>query len=241
MKPLCLDLSEKPVMLMSDILQRIQDAYRRNPAEALQLIPELCDSIETGEISDGYHTFNELYHHRAILFSAICNTYSELAWKSKKHSDGTMFEGDFIVGIQTPKGTASYHYAIYPYWDMFHVKEIPNAPEWDGYTPAESIDRIYSLSIQTMEYEESENFIQTKFGYCFYNLDLNPVIYNLYVYPQYRKCGHSRTLLELVIKEIRKSGYKGKIFIEAKPKEDSIELSDLTKYYKSMGLEIYES
>lgn len=26
-----------------------------------------------GEVSDGYHTFNELYHHRAILFSVICN------------------------------------------------------------------------------------------------------------------------------------------------------------------------
>ena len=30
-----------------------------------------------GELSDGYHTFNELYHHRAILFSVICNTYPE--------------------------------------------------------------------------------------------------------------------------------------------------------------------
>lgn len=25
----------------------------------------------TGETSDGYHTFNELYHHRAVLFSVI--------------------------------------------------------------------------------------------------------------------------------------------------------------------------
>ena len=30
---------------MNNILQRIQDAYRRNPAEALQLMPQLCDAI----------------------------------------------------------------------------------------------------------------------------------------------------------------------------------------------------
>ena len=32
-----------------------------------------------GEISDGYHTFNELYHHRAVLFSVICNSHPKLA------------------------------------------------------------------------------------------------------------------------------------------------------------------
>ena len=36
-----------------------------------------------GDVSDGYHTFNELYHHRAVLFSVICNVFSEKAWKSR--------------------------------------------------------------------------------------------------------------------------------------------------------------
>ena len=39
----------------------------------------------TGETSDGYHTFNELYHHRAVLFSVIVANYPDKAWKSKKH------------------------------------------------------------------------------------------------------------------------------------------------------------
>jgi GNAT superfamily N-acetyltransferase len=89
-------------------------------------------------------------------------------------------------------------------------------------------------------YGENENFIQTKYGYCFYSLGNLTFIYNLYVHPQYRRCGHSRGLLRLVINEIRKSGYKGAIFIQAEPREDSIVLSDLMKYYKSMGLVIYE-
>jgi ribosomal protein S18 acetylase RimI-like enzyme len=87
---------------------------------------------------------------------------------------------------------------------------------------------------------ENENFIQNKFGYCFYSLSDMPFIYNLYVNPQYRRQGHSKELLRLVVNGIRRNGYSGEIFIEARPKESSIELADLIKYYKSMGLTIYE-
>lgn len=99
-----------------------------------------------GEVSDGYHTFNELYHHRAILFSVICNANKEKAWKSKSHEDGTMFANMFIVGIETPKGQATYHYDVNPYWNLFDVKHLDFAPSFDGHTPAESIERIKSLS-----------------------------------------------------------------------------------------------
>lgn len=105
------------------------------------------ESFVTGETSDGYHTFNELYHHRAVLFSVICNTYSHLAWKSKRHHDpdSPMYDGMFIVGIETPSGQATYHYDIEPYWDMFRVNELPCAPEWDGHTPDEAIRRIGTI------------------------------------------------------------------------------------------------
>ena len=99
-----------------------------------------------GEVSDGYHTFNELYHHRAILFSIICNNFPELAWKSKAHDTGDMFDGMFIVGIETPEGQATYHYDIEPYWDLYKVKELDRAPKWDGHTPADAIKRLASLS-----------------------------------------------------------------------------------------------
>lgn len=100
----------------------------------------------TGDTSDGYHTFNELYHHRAMLFSVICNDRLDRAWKSKMHHDGTMYDGMFIVGIQTPNGQATYHYDIDPYWDMFRVPELSQAPEWDGHTPAQAIERIGRLT-----------------------------------------------------------------------------------------------
>lgn len=102
----------------------------------------------TGETSDGYHTFNELYHHRAVLFSVIVANYKDRAWKSVRHHDGTMYDGMFIVGIDTPDGQATYHYDIDPYWDMFKCRVLDNAPEWDGHTPAQAIERIGKLKAQ---------------------------------------------------------------------------------------------
>lgn len=57
-----------------------------------------------------------------------------------------MYDGMFIVGIDTPEGQATYHYDIDPYWDMFHVKELELAPEWDGHTSGEAIRRIGTLT-----------------------------------------------------------------------------------------------
>lgn len=114
--------------------------------DEMKFVPEQSIAI-SGETSDGYHTFNELYHHRAVLFSVIVNNYPELCWKSKKHHTGDMYDDMFIVGINTPDGQASYHYDISPYWDMFDCKELEFAPEWDGHTPAQAIERIGKLAV----------------------------------------------------------------------------------------------
>lgn len=109
----------------------------------------LADLIEpqpvTGKTSDGYHTFDELYDHRAKLFSVIVRDYRGRAWKSLLHHDGTMYDGMFIVGIETPDGQATYHYDVDPYWSMFDCEVLERAPEWDGHTPQQAIDRIAAL------------------------------------------------------------------------------------------------
>jgi len=101
------------------------------------------EEIDKGEISDGYHTFNELYYHRMILFSVICSHHKDRAWKSKLHDDGTMYNNCFIVGIETPKGQFTYHYHM-ENWDHFDVKEIEFAPKWDGHKPKD-ITRLKSI------------------------------------------------------------------------------------------------
>ena len=109
-----------------------------------------------GEFSDGYHTFNELYHHRAVLFSVICNMFPEKAWKSKLHDTGDMYDGMFIVGIETEQGQATYHYDIEPYWDMFKVKELEKTPKYDGHTPSDAIARIGNLPCAELEKKYTE-------------------------------------------------------------------------------------
>lgn len=103
-----------------------------------------AEEIRTKDISDGYHTFGQLYHDRAVLFAIICNTYKNKAWKSKQHDDGTMFDDMFIVGVETPHGQYTYHYHLEPYWGMYDVKEVEKAPKWDGHT-FEDINRLFDL------------------------------------------------------------------------------------------------
>lgn len=112
-----------------------------NQADWINLL--IRHTEDKGNISDGSHTFNELYEHRRVLFTLICDMHKEKAWKSWLHDDGTMFDDYFIVGITTPEGDYTYHYHKM-FWDDFDVKEIKTAPKWDGHEPKDII-RLYSL------------------------------------------------------------------------------------------------
>ena len=102
--------------------------------------------ISTKNISDGYHTFEELYYQRTILLSIICNTNPNISWKSKKHFDeenDPMFEGCFIIGINTPTGEATYHIKL-KYWEMFNIPELERAPKYEQYDSDVVIERVTS-------------------------------------------------------------------------------------------------
>ena len=99
--------------------------------------------MSTKDISDKWHTFGELYHHRMILTLALMRQNKDKAWKSKQHHDGTMFDDSFICGIDTPEGQYSYHYDL-EHWDLFNIKELEKAPEYDGHKP-EDVTRLLSL------------------------------------------------------------------------------------------------
>jgi len=83
-----------------------------------------------------------------------------------------------------------------------------------------------------------EDFIQNKFGYCFYEITDTALIYNLYVHPEYRNCGNAKILLQHVINEIRAIGYIGVIKIGVDPREPEIDPRKLTSFYTKLGLKI---
>lgn len=110
---------------------------------------------ESLEVSDGYHTFDELYEHRLVLFIALCkkmeidiNIHAGLtvAWRSLKHSDDTMFDGWFIMGLFQEKGSQiTYHLPISKWEDCFFAQTLDKAPEWDGHTSQDVLERIKQL------------------------------------------------------------------------------------------------
>ena len=111
--------------------------------EAILYSKENDDNFSANYISDEYHTFGELYDGRMIMSAVICNTYSEVSWKSKIHDDGTMFDDMFIVGCETPEGSYTNHYPLRD-WDLFEVIELEKARPFDGHTAAD-IGRLLSL------------------------------------------------------------------------------------------------
>jgi hypothetical protein len=113
----------------------------------IETICKVANIKDIGDLSDGYHTFNQLYHQRAVLFATIVNQNRKRSWKSWKHSDGNYcFDSNgewFIVGIDTPAGSYTYHYSK-EYWDMFKCQELECGKEWDGHTDKD-VERLLSL------------------------------------------------------------------------------------------------
>lgn len=114
------------------------------PAADVRPVPE----GGIGEMSDGYHTFNGLYYQRMVLFAALVKAHKDRAWKSWRHEDGELCFGGgwFIVGIDTPEGSYTYHYEDKD-WDRFECEELPVAKHWDGHTE-EDVTRLLSLDVR---------------------------------------------------------------------------------------------
>lgn len=102
------------------------------------------ENIDKGEISDGYHTFNELYLYRMLYNAAFFNLLPKnIVHKSKKHHTGEECFGGgwFIVMAELPTGQISNHYEL-KYWDLFDIPEKEYADEWDGHSPQEAANRL---------------------------------------------------------------------------------------------------
>lgn len=111
-------------------------------------------TIDVGKLSDGYHSFDDLYRHRHALFIALCKQIEydftqpshNHVWRSKKHSDGGSLDGFFIMGIgDTPKKMVTYHIPV-EYWkETEFANTLEAAPAWDGHTPEDVLKRLTAL------------------------------------------------------------------------------------------------
>lgn len=129
-------------------------AYRGNPSgyDVDSLLEDLSklefSGIDTNNISDGYHTFGELYEHRIILFIALCKILSgsKYIWRSKLHSDGSSYDDWFILGIGDRAGKQiTYHLPLTKWDNTSFAITLDKAPEFDGHTSQDVLERISNL------------------------------------------------------------------------------------------------
>jgi len=121
------------------------------------LVKENKETVDTNNISDGYHTFGELYEHRIMLYISLLKNISKEwlcrpdcasddskeIWKTKVHSDGSVWEGWFLLGIfKEPGKQITYHLPM-DKWDLCDfAPEIEMAPTFDGHTSDDVLKRL---------------------------------------------------------------------------------------------------
>lgn len=119
---------------------------------------EVDPDFKTGMISDGYHTFDELYKHRIRNYMTVCKLVSDIyasllrtkespVWMSEKHSDGSVWDGWFILGIFSEPGEQITYHLPTSKWDECKrfAKVVDQAPEYDGHTSADVLERLSKL------------------------------------------------------------------------------------------------
>ena len=137
---------DDPVAALRDLRLRLTTTQSSIPNELLEW--------EIGDSGDGYHTFNELYEHRHLLFCSIVSSVvvelqhtkgffsdNPVVWKSHRHHDGTAHEGWFIAGLKLSSGDISYHLPD-RLWGVCLAPERPLAPKWDGHNSKDVLDRM---------------------------------------------------------------------------------------------------
>lgn len=136
-----------------------------------ETIKDLAESkrLKTDDVSDGDHTFWELYKHRITLFMVACKlqmnihhfnlgeysySYVEKDWvkciKSKKHEDGLDTWNDwgmFLLCLHHPEFWQISYHLDNKYWDKcdFAKTEEQATIPFDWHTPADVLERLLKL------------------------------------------------------------------------------------------------
>jgi hypothetical protein len=103
---------------------------------------------DASQLSDGYHTFAELYEHRHALCLALMRAMPQHWWFSWRHADGELcFGGNdwFIVGAELPGGdSVTYHLPaeLYPVAVATGAYELREGRPWDGHNAADVVTRL---------------------------------------------------------------------------------------------------
>jgi hypothetical protein len=116
----------------------------------LELTPEEIESL-----SDGYHSFKELYEHRFRLWIELCKgvakdsfneglTTENPVWISSMHSDNSSYDGWFMLGCEKATGEQMTYHLPNRLWPecITFARLMAKAPEFDGHTSQDVLKRL---------------------------------------------------------------------------------------------------
>lgn len=124
-----------------------------DPEEMLEAANRLASSLELkGQVSDGYHTFEELYEHRYALFIALANTLftHNLAdvYIAEANADGTTWDESFLCVVNAPNGQISYHLPNRLRKELSEDMPVfETDDQYDGHTSQDVIERLLKLDL----------------------------------------------------------------------------------------------
>ncbi|WP_108962239.1 hypothetical protein [Mycetocola zhujimingii] len=106
-----------------------------------------ADDADTALLSDGFHTFAELYEFRLLYHAHALRLWLQQGIRvvrSWRHDNGEECFGGgwFIVVAELPSGQVSNHYRTTCRSMFDGVPETPTAPLWDGHSVGDVLHRL---------------------------------------------------------------------------------------------------
>lgn len=108
--------------------------------EDVRSLAQTIHNLQTGntnDVSDGYHTFGELYQHRTMLWILIVKYHVNSGGRAYKFHH---YDGWFVLGIETADGQISYHVPESQWGLCDFVTE--RTVEFDGHTSDDVLHRL---------------------------------------------------------------------------------------------------
>lgn len=137
------------------VMNALTDANRPGSevfAKSIVAKLKTAQPADMGNVSDGYHTFNELYEHRHALFlllmkryylGRVCPTWIDVDPNTP---------GWFLAGIDSIDGQIAYHLPerLLPVARQYAMADYRRTP-YDGYTSADVLARLQWLTAPPQE------------------------------------------------------------------------------------------
>lgn len=100
------------------------------------------EQVDTNLISDGYHTFGELYEHRIQLFIALASSIQSVKYVWRYKTDDKWF----LLGINKKEGEQiTYHIPISKWDETSFAHTLTTRPLYDGHTSNDVLQRLKKI------------------------------------------------------------------------------------------------